>query len=96
MNSAENLVFKEDTCTNSDEISARAGRGGRENLRTCVTYHGLDSDIIENVICVAIIDDGAHARVDHHLEVRERRTHPVTSRGKLGIHVIIGADPCTL
>ena len=59
-------------------------------------YHGLDSNIIEDVICVAIIDDGAHARVDDCLEVWERRTHPVTRRGKLGIHVDTGADPCIL
>jgi hypothetical protein len=35
-NSAENVVFKEDICANTDEISARAGIGGREKLRTCV------------------------------------------------------------
>jgi hypothetical protein len=66
-NSVENLVFKEDTYANSDEISKRAGRWGRENSRRA--YHGLDSDIIENVISVAIIDDCAYARVDDHLEV---------------------------
>ena len=71
VNSAENLVFKEDTCANNDEISVRAGRGRGVWKNSGCAYHSLDSDIIENVICVAIKDDGAHASVDDRLEVWE-------------------------
>ena len=34
-----------------------------------VAHHGLDTHIVANIICVAVIDGGAHTRIDDHLEV---------------------------
>jgi hypothetical protein len=59
-------------------------------------YHGLNTDIVEDVICVTNIDHGVHASVDDCFEVWARRTHPVTGRGKLAVYVDVGLTPWTL
>jgi len=59
-------------------------------------HHGLNTDIVANVICVTSIDNGAHVGVDDCLEVWARRTHPVTGRGELAVYVVVDLGPCTL
>jgi len=59
-------------------------------------YHGLNTDIVENVICVTNIDDGVHASVDDCFEVWARRTHRVTGSGELVEYVVAAFTPWTL
>jgi hypothetical protein len=59
-------------------------------------YHSLNTDVVDNVICVTSIDDGVHASVDDCFEVRARRTHQVTGRGELAVYVVVGLTPWTL
>ena len=80
------------------QTATRSAQGPEEGLRknSGRAYHSLDSEIIENVICVAVIDDGTHASVDDRLEVWTCRSHPVTGRGELVVYVRVGLNPCTL
>jgi hypothetical protein len=69
------------------------GRGKTQDART---HHGLDANIVDNVICVTSIDDGAHIVVDDLFEGWARRAHQVTGRAELVIYVVVGLEPCIL
>ena len=56
-------------------------------------HHGLDALEVDNIIRIAVIDDGAHTSVDDFLEIRERSTHPIASRSKIIIDVNVDFLP---
>ena len=56
-------------------------------------YHGLDAFEVDNIIRVTVVNDGAHASVDDFLEVRERSTHPIASRGEIIVDVDVDFLP---
>ena len=40
-----------------------------ERVRENKTHHGFEAHIVTNVICVAVIEDGAHPSIDDQFEV---------------------------
>ncbi len=72
------------------------GVRGEGESRKARTYHGLHAHVVTDVICVAVIDDGAHTGVDDRLESWARRTHPVTGRGELVVYAEVAVLPYRL
>ena len=56
-------------------------------------YHGLDALEVDNIIRITVVNDGAHASIDDFLEVRERSTHPIASRGEIIVDVDVDFIP---
>ena len=67
-----------------------------EKTQDARTYHGLDAHIVDDVICVTSIDDGAYVGVDDRFEVWACSAHPVTGRSELVEYEEVGLDPCRL
>jgi hypothetical protein len=50
--------------------------------------------MVDNVICVTSIDDGAHIGIDDLFEGRACRAHPVTGRGEPVVYAgVVGLEP---
>jgi len=64
------------------------------NVCGSAPYHGLDALEVDNIIRITVVNDGAHASVDNFLEVRERSTHPIASRGEIIVNVDVDFLPC--
>jgi hypothetical protein len=60
------------------------------------TYHGLYAFVVDDEIRIALVEDGVHASIDDLLQIWTRSTHPVASRGKIIVDVVIDYLPCCI
>lgn len=54
-----------------------------------IAYHHLNTHVVQDIVCIAIVDDSPDTSVDDRLKVGSRVQHPVASRGEVAVHLIV-------